>query len=163
MNDGRARDDINRAPTQFPGLNALLVEFTERVRGILGENFVGAYLQGSFAVGDPDLASDCDFLVPVHRPISAEQEARLRALHRELYARQGSDLDELEGWTDHLEGSYPNGDELRTLEGLGRRWLYGDHGNPEMEWSTHCNTEVVRWSMRECGVTLLGPNPESLV
>ena len=32
-----------------------------------------------------------------------------------------------------------------------------------MQWSTHCNTEVVRWSLRECGVTLTGPDPEALV
>jgi hypothetical protein len=32
-----------------------------------------------------------------------------------------------------------------------------------MEWSTHCNTEVVRWILREHGVTLAGPSPEDLV
>jgi len=32
-----------------------------------------------------------------------------------------------------------------------------------MEWSTHCNTEVVRWTLREHGVTLAGPNPKELV
>ena len=32
-----------------------------------------------------------------------------------------------------------------------------------MQWSTHCNTEVVRWSLRECGVTLAGPEPKTLV
>jgi hypothetical protein len=32
-----------------------------------------------------------------------------------------------------------------------------------MQWSTHCNTGVVRWSLRECGVTLTGPDPRDLV
>jgi hypothetical protein len=117
---------------------------------------VGAYLQGSFAVGDADMASDCDFLIPVHGPITAEQEAGLRALHREFPARP-------EHWAQHLEGSYPDGDELRTLDALGKPWLYIDHGLAEMQWSTHCNTEVVRWSLRECGVTLIGPDPKTLV
>jgi hypothetical protein len=46
---------------------------------------------------------------------------------------------------------------------MGVPWLYIDHGWRRMQWSTHCNTEVVRWSLRECGVTLNGPDPKSLV
>jgi Domain of unknown function (DUF4111) len=143
-------------PTQFPELNQLLRELSERAAGILGGNFVGAYLQGSFAVGDADLQSDCDFLIPVHGPITPNQEAGLRALHDEIPTRPGH-------WTHHLEGSYPGKDELRTLKGLRRPWLYIDHGWRRMQWSTHCNTEVVRWSLRECGVTLTGPDPKELV
>jgi Domain of unknown function (DUF4111) len=143
-------------PTPFPELDELLGELTERAAGILGDNFVGAYLQGSFAVGDADIHSDCDFLIPVHGPITPAQEAGLRALHDEIPTRPGH-------WTQHLEGSYPDREELRTLDGLGRPWLYIDHGWREMQWSTHCNTEVVRWSLREHGVTLAGPDPTELV
>jgi predicted nucleotidyltransferase len=155
--DTRSKDrGINPTPTQFPELNAVLRGLTERAHAILGDNFVGAYLQGSFAVGDADMASDCDFLIPVNGPITAEQEAALRALHREIVTRPGH-------WTHHLEGSYPDRAELRTLDALSKEWLYIDHGHAEMEWSTHCNSEVVRWSLRECGVTLLGPDPKTLV
>jgi hypothetical protein len=154
VNDPQLRH--NPTPTPFLELNDLLGELTDRAAEILGDNFVGAYLQGSFAVGDADLHSDCDFLIPVCRPITPDQEARLRALHDQIPTRPGH-------WTQHLEGSYPNKDELRTLGGLGRPWLYIDHGWREMQWSTHCNTEVVRWSLRECGVTLTGPDPKALV
>ncbi|TCM49970.1 aminoglycoside adenylyltransferase domain-containing protein [Kribbella sp. VKM Ac-2568] len=143
-------------PTPYDELNRLLVELTGTAREILGDNFAGAYLQGSFALGDADLQSDCDFLIPVHRPISADQEAALRALHDEIPTREGF-------WTQHLEGSYPVLGELRTLDGLGRDWLYIDHGWRQMQWSTHCNTEVVRWTLREYGVTLAGPDPRKLV
>lgn len=154
--DDDAPTSIEPYPTQFPELNNLLHELTERAAGILGDNFVGAYLQGSFALGDADMHSDCDFLIPVREPITREQEAGLRALHDEIPTRQGH-------WTHHLEGSYPQTDELRTLDALGKEWLYIDHGWREMQWSTHCNTEVVRWSLRECGVTLAGPDPKTLV
>jgi Aminoglycoside adenylyltransferase, C-terminal domain len=150
------RTSHNPSPTQFPELNELLRELTDRAADILGDNIVGAYLQGSFAVGDADMHSDCDFLIPVHGPITPDQEAGLRALHDEIPTRPGH-------WTQHLEGSYPDKDDLRTLDGLGRPWLYIDHGWREMQWSTHCNTEVVRWSLRECGVTLTGPHPKTLV
>jgi hypothetical protein len=32
-----------------------------------------------------------------------------------------------------------------------------------MQWSTHCNTEDVRWTLREHGITLAGPEPRQLV
>jgi hypothetical protein len=53
-----------------------------------------------------------------------------------------------EHWAKHLEGSYADRDQLRTLDGLGHNWLYIDHGWREMQWATHCNTEVVRWTVR---------------
>jgi hypothetical protein len=143
-------------PTQFAELNAVLAELTARAAATLGDNFGGAYLQGSFAVGDADLQSDCDFLIPVNGPITAAQEAGLRAMHDEFPTRR-------EHWAQHLEGSYPPVSELRTLAAVGRDWLYIDHGWREMQWSAHCNTEVVRWSLRERGVTLAGPDPRALV
>ena len=143
-------------PTEFPELNHLLAELTERVDRVLGDDRVGVYLQGSFAVGDADLASDCDFLVPIRRQATAEQEQGLRALHDELPTRDGF-------WNRHLEGSYPVASELRTLDGLGREWLYIDHGWREMQWATHCNNVVSRWSLRERGVVLAGPDPTTLV
>ncbi len=143
-------------PTKFPELNDLLAELTERAAAILGGNFVGAYLQGSFALGDADFYSDCDFLIPVHGPLSAAQEAGLRAMHDEIPTRQGH-------WTHHLEGSYPFKDELKTLGALGNEWLYIDHGWREMQWSTHCNNEVARWTLRDQGVILAGPDPKTLV
>ncbi|CAN5123916.1 N/A [soil metagenome] len=146
----------NCPATGFSELDELLADLTQSAQAVLGANFVGAYLQGSFAVGDADLHSDCDFLIPVHGPLSAEQERALRALHHELPTRPGH-------WSRHLEGSYPHLDELRSLDGMGVPWLYIDHGWREMQWSTHCNTEVVRWSLRECGVTLAGPNPKDIV
>jgi hypothetical protein len=39
-------------PTQFAELNELLGQMVLQVGRILGDNFVGAYLQGSFALGD---------------------------------------------------------------------------------------------------------------
>jgi hypothetical protein len=89
-------------PTQFPQLNAILAELAGRAARILGANFVGAYLQGSFAVGDADMQRDCDFLIPVRHQVSAAQEAGLRAMHREFPGRP-------EHWAQHLEGSYPPG------------------------------------------------------
>jgi predicted nucleotidyltransferase len=145
-------------PTQFAELNELLGQMVMEVRRILGEHFVGAYLQGSFALCDADMYSDCDFLVVTRRALTPAQEEGLRELHADIRTRPGF-------WVHHLEGSYAPQDELRSLSGLGKKWLFIDqgHSGSEMEWSTHCNTEVVRWILREHGVTLAGPNPKDLV
>ena len=86
----------------------------------------------------------------------AQQEAALRALHRDLPHRDGF-------WYAHLEGSYAVADDLRTIDGLGRDWLYADHGWDELVWSDHCNQPWTRWILREHGITLLGPCPADLV
>src|SRR5207245_11037068 len=95
-------------PTVLPELNELLGDLLARVKAILEENFVGAYLTGSFALGAGDLHSDCDFLVVTEDSVTAEQERALRELHDELPTRSGH-------WTHHLEGSYAPRAELETL------------------------------------------------
>ena len=50
-------------PTVFPELNELLLELVAQAGSILEDDFVGAYLTGSFALGAGDVHSDCDFLV----------------------------------------------------------------------------------------------------
>jgi hypothetical protein len=137
-------------------LDAVLVELVERSTEILGDDFVGAYLQGSFALGAGDRHSDCDFIVVVRREPDAQQEAELRALHAELPHRDGF-------WFGHLEGSYAGLDDLADPGTLGREWLYVDHGWDTMQWSDHCNQPWTRWILRHHGITLSGPPPAELV
>jgi Domain of unknown function (DUF4111) len=156
MTCGDAAVGVHGQPTRFPELNELLGEFVGQVRAILGEAFVGAYLQGSFAVGDADEHSDCDFLVPITTQPDREREEALRALHDEIPTRSGH-------WCRHLEGSYPLATELRTTDHMGARWLFVDHGSRTLAWDSHCNTPWARWSLRERGITLAGPPPSTLV
>jgi len=143
-------------PTMFPELNELLGELVARVQSILSDNFAGAYLTGSFALGAGDLHSDCDFLVVTEDRVTAEQERALRELHDEFPTRSGH-------WTHNLEGSYAARPDLETLAALTQQWLYIDRGWREMQWSTHCNTEDERWVLRERGITLAGPDPREFV
>jgi len=145
-----------QSPTVFPDLNELLGELVARVQSILGDDFVGAYLVGSFALGGGDLQSDCDFLVVLRHQVTAEQEFELRELHAEIPTREGH-------WPHDLEGSYAPMADLATLAALDKQWLYVNRGWRQMQWSTHCNTEDVRWTLRERGITLVGPDPSELV
>jgi hypothetical protein len=142
--------------TVYSELNVLLAELVASVRAILGENFCGAYLQGSFAVGDADVHSDVDFIVVTHGEVSVEQQAALQAMHGRLYRLETH-------WAQHLEGSYVPKDSLRRLDPARRPYVYLDNGSTELVLDNHCNTHVVRWSLREYGVTLAGPEPKTLV
>ena len=140
-------------PTQFAELNEVLHRLVDGARRALGDNFVGAYLVGSFALGDADMHSDCDFIVATRGSIPPAQEHAVRRLHLSFPSEDGH-------WNRHLEGSYAPIEDLRRLDALGREWLFVDHGHAEMEWSAHCNSPEHRWTLRHHGVVLTGPSPD---
>ncbi len=142
--------------TSFVDLNRLLSELVDGVRNALGRNFCGAYLQGSFAVGDADEHSDVDFIVVTNDEVTPEQRAKLQALHQRLYALPTP-------WAQHLEGSYVPRRILRMPDPERRPLLYLDNGATEFTLDNHDNTAVVRWSLRERGVVLAGPEPRELI
>lgn len=143
-------------PTPYPELNNVLSDLVTRVRRTLGDNFIGAYLQGSFAVGDFDIFSDVDFLILLEEDISNDQLPPLQALHADIFK-----LDCL--WAQHLEGSYLPRPALTVLPPPQREFLYLDHGSTKLVRSSHDDSLVVYWSLRERGITLIGPEPHSFV
>src|SRR5947209_15180796 len=86
-------------PTPYPELNRVLRDLVDSVQTVLSTNFVGAYLQGSFAVGDFDLHSDVDFILVTEVELSPSEVHGLQEVHQRLY---GLDIP----WAHHLEGSY---------------------------------------------------------
>lgn len=145
-----------RDPTAFPDLNEVLRDFLDSVQSILGENFCGAYLQGSFAVGDADEHSDVDFIVVTNEEPTDAQVAELQAMQERLYELATP-------WAQHLEGSYFPKELLRRVDPGRTPLVYFDNGETKPARDNHCNTAVVRWSLREHGVVLAGPEPKSLV
>jgi predicted nucleotidyltransferase len=143
-------------PTRFEDLDDVLATFLTGAREILGENFCGAYLQGSFALGDADEHSDVDFMVVTEDEVTESQADGLQALHERLYRLETP-------WAQHLEGSYISREKLRRVDPVRTPLLYLDNGATQLERDTHCNTAVVRWTLREHGVVLAGPDPKSLI
>jgi hypothetical protein len=170
-----------RQPTPYADLNAALAYLLEGARTLLGDNFVGAYLQGSFAVGDFTEFSDCDFIVVTARDITPAELPPFQALHAAIHELP------YPYWRTGLEGSYVSAPILRRWsetprdppgEPRGPDWgdpglsgappraypfWYLDHGSRTLVRSEHDNTQVVRWCLREKGVTLAGPPPRTLV
>jgi hypothetical protein len=123
------------------------------VHTILGDDFVAAYLQGSFALGSADAWSDVDFVV-VERPV--EDLVPLNALHGELYGRDTH-------WAQHLEGSYLPRSLVRRVDPARTPVPFLDNGASRLVLDPHCNTAVVRWILRRHGIVLAGPPPAELI
>jgi Domain of unknown function (DUF4111) len=144
------------AITPYADLDKLLAEMLGHWQRILGDNLAGAYIQGSFALGGGDQQSDCDWLVATRRALTEPQISQLRLLHDEIPTREGH-------WPHDLEGSYAPIAELASVDHLGRRWLFNNHGHRSLEWDDHCNRGYTRWILREHGITLSGPTPQSFM
>lgn len=145
-------------PTPYPDINALLHELLENVQTILGSNFVGMYLEGSLASDAFDQASDIDFVVVTNQDISEGLFLTLQAMHDRI-----SLLDS--PWALQLEGSYFKQQALRRYDPA--------HAlQPNIEWGPgerlkmayHNASWVIHLSiLRERGITLVGPPPQTLI
>lgn len=145
------------APTDHPEINSVLQELLSGARGILGDQFVGMYLDGSRAIGDfePD-KSDLDFVVVTASEVSSASFEVLKTMHDHIAAGTSK-------WARELEGSYISRRALRH----GRRPAahpYIDRGSVlvmvQQEsgyWTIH------RHMLREHGVVLAGPPPKMLI
>lgn len=143
-------------PTPYEDLNGVLDELVSRMQSILQGDLTGAYLQGSFALGDFDRHSDVDFIAVVEQELSQPQVEALQAMHAAVYALECP-------WAQHLEGSYFPKETLRAAPVKGSELWYLDHGASTLIRADHCNTLLVRWVVLEKGVTLAGPPPETLI
>lgn len=142
--------------TAVPELNHILHELVTKVRAILGSNFIGAYLQGSFAMGDWDSHSDVDFLIAIQEDVDEITLEKLQAMHGRIYNLPSP-------WVKHLEGSYFPQAILRQQDVANTPLWYLDNTHKELERSIHDNTLVVRWVAREYGIPLVGPSPKNLI
>lgn len=152
--------------TPYSELDSVLSSHAQNIQRALGDNFVGFYLQGSLAIGDFDLTSDVDFVVITNRDLSSEEVGKIQAVHTKTISQNTR-------WVKHLEYSffplpkfmqhssrYENGKINDSEE---RKLWYFNNGARTMEKSDHDNTLVVRWEFREKGITVLGPDPKTLI
>ena len=137
-------------------LNSILEELVMGVHATLKENLLGAYLSGSYAHGGWDAWSDVDFDVVIERDLTHTEREALKVVHAFIFTRDCY-------CARHLEGAYFPKDILSDLTNTNAPLWYLDNGSLNFEQSTHDNTLVIRWVLRECGVTLTGPAPSTWI
>lgn len=140
-------------PAEVTGLiDALLAG----IRQTLGDNFVGAYLGGSLALGGFDPAtSDIDVLVATEKPLSDREFAELERFHQDIPPLGNRFSLEYEVYyldRQSLRSHQPNQPMVRVEPGYG---IYRTEERP--------NWVVERWTVREQGITLVGPDPQTLI
>jgi hypothetical protein len=145
-------------PTLYPEVNVLLMELLQSVQAILGNHFIGMYLDGSLTSGGFDQDSDIDFVVVADMEISGGLYLALQAMHDRL-----ATIDSW--WAIQLEGSYISQHALRRFDlaqalhpnierGRGERLKIVRH---DASWVIH------RYILRQRGIILAGPAPQTLI
>ncbi len=147
---------MNQQPTRHADVNRTVTHLARELETVLGDNFIGLYVQGSIALGAFDPYSDVDFLIAVHEDIPNATVPALEAAHRRVY-------DSGSRPAQHLEGSYFPAAILRHDDPPRTPLLYLDNGSRSLERSLHDNDLVVRWITREHGITVTGPAPNTLI
>lgn len=139
-------------PSVTPLVDALL----PGIREALSDNFVGLYLSGSLALGgfDPE-ASDVDILVVTAQPLSDAEFAAVGALHDRT-----SPDDNQYGLP--YDVTYIDRATVRRFA-PGQRHVKVGHGEPLHHGDHRPNWVLERWTVREHGVTVDGPDPTTLI
>ena len=133
-------------------LDALVAGVKQRLK----DNLVGVYLRGSLASGDfIPATSDLDVLVVTERPVSDEEFAALAAMHAGLAASSNP-------YASRIEIAYLDRAALRRFQPGLRHPTLGQ--GESLAWSEHhANWILERWTVRMCGVPLVGPEPQPLI
>jgi predicted nucleotidyltransferase len=145
--------------TPHADVNAIIELLLESIRAVLGDQIVGMYLDGSLASGDFDEDSDIDFVVVTERAVTKEQFETLQAMHDRI-----ATLDT--PWAIQLEGSYIDRESIRRHDpqrtvhpnierGKGERLKLVEHG---LGWF-----DVHRFVLRERGIVVTGPTPDTFI
>jgi hypothetical protein len=133
-------------------LDALLAS----IRDTLGPNLVGVYMRGSLALGDfIPATSDVDVLAVTELPVTDAEFTALTTMHKDLAASPNP-------YANRLEIAYI---DRTALKHFAAGQCHPTLGQGEvLAWSEHRDNWIFeRWTVREHGVTLLGPPPHTLI
>jgi hypothetical protein len=144
-------------PTPYPDVNAVLNMLLSEVQAILGNHFIGMYVHGSVASGDFNpQRSDIDFVVVTADELPDEMLSALEAMHGRITS---SGLK----WATRLEGDYIPQPALRRYDPSHAQYPHlgvDRHFDVEQHDS---NGVIQRHAIREHGVVVAGPAPQTLI
>lgn len=142
-------------PTPYRDVNVFLDLFYANLRAVLADQVVAIYLGGSLALGDFNpQRSDIDFAVVTREELPPGIVAALAQMHARLWATGNR-------WAQKLDGSY-------VPQQVIRRWT-PDHAPCPFVEAAECymtqqgSAVIQRYILREHGVAVVGPKPQTLL
>jgi hypothetical protein len=141
----------------YPEVNAALGVFLASVRMILGQHMRGMYLVGSLATGDFDPAtSDLDIIVVTDGAASDDRIVALREWHTQFGAGESP-------FARRLEAVYIPQADLRSSALSGASYPQVERDRPFFAEPLEPGWSVQRYTLREHGVVIAGPDPRELL
>jgi hypothetical protein len=145
------------SPTTYPAVNVALRDFLASARAILGSQLRGLYLVGSLAIGDFDAdSSDLDIIVVTDGAVSEDHIAALRDLHMRIGASDSP-------WAERLEAVYIAQEDLRAPASTTTAYPQVERDRPFFVELLEPGWSVQRYTLREHGVVIAGPDPRELL
>lgn len=146
---------INATP--YADINALLEQLLSGIQKVLDKKLVGVYLYGSLVTGDFDKeVSDIDLLVATFSDVDDEELAHLHTMHDDFAHKNIQ-------WDGRIEVSYLSVIALKTYKSHSSKMAVISPGE-----ALHTKDAGIDWlinwyTVREKGVPLFGPPPETLI
>ncbi len=143
-------------PTPYTEINALLELLLLKQQAILGDALVGLYLFGSLATGDfTSESSDVDFIAALATEPDEVAITQLQRMHEEIAESQPL-------WGQRLEGVYIPLAALRRYDPTYRQPSLSPD-SPFHITELGADWVINRWTVREQGVIVYGPDPKTLI
>lgn len=144
--------------TGYAEVDAVLAALLAGVRGTLGPELVGVYLDGSLAAGDfMEHSSDIDVRVVTEGVLSDDLVTALGTMHARLAPGTSK-------WVQELEVSYIPRRALRRFDPNNNRRPCVKRGSDQVLTEEHDHAWVIhRHVIRQYGVALAGPDPRTLI
>ena len=148
--------EVGTEPSIFPNVNEVLHLLLSQVKEILQGQLIGMYLYGSLSSGDFNpKSSDVDFLVVTASQLADQKISELEAMHKQIWATSLK-------WAAKLEGAYVSKKLVRHHDQQGalcptvneRKFYMARLGR---SW------DIQRHVIREYGVVVEGPDPQTLI
>ncbi len=145
-------------PTPYPDVNAVVQELLTSIHAIVGAQVAGMYLVGSLALGDfQPRESDLDLVIVTVGALSDETVAALRDLHQRFDHSPSA-------WAAHLDAVYiPQEVLLETSPSAARYPVLGWPEPLVLQPLEDSWWPFWRYTLREHGVVVGGPDPRSLL
>jgi hypothetical protein len=143
--------------TAYPAIDLLLEELRSHIRYILGDKLIGLYLYGSLVTGDFDpVNSDLDLLAVLHSELSADEFARLDALHGGFVAAHPQ-------WEERVEIAYLTQAALKTFRTQSSPIAIISPGEPFHFKEAGHDWLINWWIVRRQGVALYGSPAQDVI